>query len=99
MSVYSASLSSLGALVRRDSKPASPLETAPPRRTLDDIRNQVAHEVAMRAIATGKVHDGALFTPIPNAATNARGAQAYGSASASRFPNRPTKRSSARSAP
>ena len=46
----STSLSSLGALVRRD--------RAPPLRTLDDIRNQVAHEVAMRVIAKGKLHDG-----------------------------------------
>ncbi|KAF8339294.1 Rhodanese-like domain-containing protein [Amanita rubescens] len=69
MSTYrSESLSSLGALVRRDEaklklKPAptsSSIITVPtaPLRTLDDIRNQVAHEVAMRAIAKGRVHDG-----------------------------------------
>jgi hypothetical protein len=69
MSTYrSESLSSLGALVRRDDakrklKPAptsSSVITVPttPLRTLDDIRNQVAHEVAMRAIAKGRVHDG-----------------------------------------
>ncbi|KAF8624298.1 hypothetical protein AX15_005930 [Amanita polypyramis BW_CC] len=48
----STSLSSLGALVRRDRGPRSPL------RTLDDIRNQVAYEVAMRTIAKAKIHDG-----------------------------------------
>ena len=66
MSTYrSESLSSLGALVRRDDaklKPptSSSIITVPttPLRTLDDIRNQVAHEVAMRAIAKGRVHDG-----------------------------------------
>ena len=45
MSVYrssSASLSSLGVLVRRDFKPPSPKVTAPPPRTINDIQNQVA---------------------------------------------------------
>lgn len=47
----STSLSSLGELVVADS-------LQPHLRTIDDIRNQVAHEVAMRAIAKGKLYDG-----------------------------------------
>ncbi|KAF8630076.1 hypothetical protein AX17_005474 [Amanita inopinata Kibby_2008] len=47
----STSLSSLGMLIHR--RPP-----ALPQRTLDDVRNQVAHEVAMRTITKGKIQDG-----------------------------------------
>ena len=103
MSVYrssSASLSSLGALVRRDSKPPSPKVTAPPPRTINDIRNQVAHEVAMRAIATGKIHQGSTSHPRPMIIyIHVIGAQVYGREYASPFPNHPTTDSCAPSAP
>jgi hypothetical protein len=34
-----------------------------PRRTLDDIREQVAHEIAVRAITKAKVEDGEESPP------------------------------------